>query len=55
MNLIVCIKLEKAMKKRVEYTKNGSDDGNVWFSVLDKMDNEIVELIKNKYNTKQGS
>lgn len=50
MNLIVLHKLEKAMKKRIEYAKNGSSDGNVWFSVLDKMDNEIVELIKNKYN-----
>lgn len=40
-------KLNKVMKERMDYIENGdSEDGNIWFGVVDKFDKKIMELLK---------
>ena len=47
MNLQNFYELNKIMKERMNYIENGeSEDGNVWFRVVDKLDRKIARLIK---------
>ena len=49
MNLQNFYELNKIMKERMNYIENGeSEDGNVWFRVVDKLDRKIARLIKEK-------
>ena len=49
MNLRVFYKLNKVIKERMDYIENGdSEDGNIWFGVVDDFDRKIIELINKK-------
>ena len=46
-------KLNKVMKERMDYIENGdSEDGNIWFGVVDKFDEKIAKLLNEKEEPK---